>query len=238
MSVDAAKNAAVYGGLTPRQILDGTIDPPPEMQVPPSPCPLLCMHPVPARPPARCQLCHPESLLVDSSRSLLAAAWGRDTHTTACSSTLRRPCCRCYCCRRPRRPPLLACPQPLYSELSLIVHQATSDVASSAPGRVSASLERYSTGGWLGGWLGWLVAAGQMGELCGAQKRLAYCPVVLRWSLEAAMARGGWQWWLTLPPKVAREDATFDPLPTPPPLYLHICPPGCVQAWTLTGCWC
>jgi hypothetical protein len=47
MSVDSAKNAAVYGSMTPRQILDGTIDPPPEMQVHPG---------LPASPP-QCTLC-------------------------------------------------------------------------------------------------------------------------------------------------------------------------------------
>lgn len=41
-------------------------------------------------------------------------------------------------------------PQPLYTELSLIVHQAQTDRPSSAPSRTSASLERYSTGA-LGG---------------------------------------------------------------------------------------
>lgn len=38
------------------------------------------------------------------------------------------------------------CPQPLYGELSLIVHQAHSDRPSAAPSRTSASLERFSTG--------------------------------------------------------------------------------------------
>ncbi|KAL4448941.1 hypothetical protein ABPG77_007658 [Micractinium sp. CCAP 211/92] len=36
--------------------------------------------------------------------------------------------------------------QPLYTELSLIVHQAQTDRPSSAPSRTSASLERFSTG--------------------------------------------------------------------------------------------
>lgn len=67
LSVDRAKNAAAYGDVKPSQILDGTLEPPPEMQ-------------------------------------------------------------------------------PLYTELSLIVHQAEADRPSAAPSRVSASLERYSTG--------------------------------------------------------------------------------------------
>ncbi|EFN51244.1 hypothetical protein CHLNCDRAFT_141269 [Chlorella variabilis] len=69
LSVDRAKNAAAYGDVKPSQILDGTLEPPPEMQA-----------------------------------------------------------------------------RPLYTELSLIVHQAEADRPSAAPSRVSASLERYSTG--------------------------------------------------------------------------------------------
>ena len=161
MSVDSAKNAAVYGSMTPRQILDGTIDPPPEMQVHPGlPASPPSMHPLPGRLPAR-----PASQLAEHAVRKFAAL--------TCSSTAAA----CHACQRPGAqnhallltfPPLVLqlplphachpCPQPLYSELALIVHQATSEVASSAPGRVSASLERYSTGGWVGGWAGcwWL----------------------------------------------------------------------------------
>lgn len=43
--------------------------------------------------------------------------------------------------------PFLSLPvQPLYTELSLIVHQAQADRPSANPSRVSASLERFSTG--------------------------------------------------------------------------------------------
>ncbi|PRW33059.1 hypothetical protein C2E21_8119 [Chlorella sorokiniana] len=67
ISIDAARNSTAYGGATPAQIINGSVDPPPEMQ-------------------------------------------------------------------------------PLYTELSLIVHQAQADRPSSNPSRVSASLERFSTG--------------------------------------------------------------------------------------------
>lgn len=50
-----------------------------------------------------------------------------------------------HACRRLGTPPCPP-PQPLYTELSLIVHQAEAERPSANPARVSASLERYSTG--------------------------------------------------------------------------------------------
>lgn len=114
LSVDRAKNAAAYGDVKPSQILDGTLEPPPEMQA---------------------RVC--ASWLVGLLMSMRARPWP-GWHQLAVSVTWPPPSLplRHYC-------PHV---QPLYTELSLIVHQAEADRPSAAPSRVSASLERYSTG--------------------------------------------------------------------------------------------
>lgn len=117
LALDSAKNVAAYGDVKPAQILDGTLNPPPEMQVR-----------AVGRQPGADTCC---LLLLPLLCGRLASRM-QDRHQVGPQ----------VCPEQTFGSPL----QPLYSELSLIVHQAQAERPSAAPSRVSASLERYSTG--------------------------------------------------------------------------------------------